>query len=132
MAGENETQITVNDLKSELPEQDYDTFTLGEDTVAVRCLLKAKVAVQAMILSTGHGYDEADEVCRLAVLKYGLYELFSFVGEESRARDKYEDCQLLIESAFGAVAKKSDSDSTGPATGAMNTRRENPLSRRRC
>ena len=130
MGNNTEEQITVEDLKAELPEQDYETLTLGEDTVAVRCLLKAKTAVKSMILSTGHQYDEVNEVCRLCVLKYGLYELYSFVGQENRAREKYDDCMLLIESAFGAIAKKTDASTNGPAVGAMKTGRKSPMERR--
>ncbi|MBQ6566844.1 MAG: hypothetical protein IJP62_03475 [Treponema sp.] len=132
MENENQTQLTVEDLKAEIPEQDYETLTLGEDTVAVRCLLKAKIAVGGMVRSTGHVYDEANEVCREATLKFALYELFAFVGQEIRAREKREDCELLIETAFGQILKKTDAEGTGPAVGAMHTRRENPLERRRC
>lgn len=128
---ENESQITVEDLKAELPEQDYETLTLGEDTVAVRCLLKAKIAVKGMVTSTGHIYAEKNEVCREATLKYALYELFAFVGQESRAREKREDCQLLIESAFGPVIKKNDAESTGPAVGMLSAGRKSTLERSR-
>ena len=132
MADENEngSQITVEDLKAELPAQDYETLTLGEDTVAVRALLKAKIAVKGMVQSTGHVYSEENEVCREATLKYALYELFAFVGQENRAREKLEDCQLLIETNFGSIIKKTDADSgTGPAVGMMKGGRANPLSR---
>lgn len=130
MGNNTEEQITAEDLKAELPEQDYETLTLGEDTVAVRCLLKAKTAVKAMILSTGHQYDEVNEVCRLCVLKYGLYELYSFAGQGSRAREIYDDCMLLIESAYGAIAKKTDATTSGPAVGAMHCGRKSPMERR--
>lgn len=123
-------QLTINDLKGELPNQDFETLTLGEDTVAVRALLKAKIAVKGMVLSTGHVYSEENDVCREATLKYALYELFSFVGQENRAKDKLEDCELLIETNFGNIIKKTDADSsTGPAVGMMNGGRTNPLSR---
>ena len=128
---ENETQITEEDLKAELPAQDYETLTLGEDTVAVRCLLKAKIAVKGMVSSTGHVYDEANEVCREATLKYALYELFAFVGQENRAREKLEDCQLLIETAFGQILKKTDAESAGPAVGLMSGGRKSPMERGR-
>ena len=130
MGNNTEEQITAEDLKAELPEQDYETLTLGEDTVAVRCLLKAKTAVKAMILSTGHQYDEVNEVCRLCVLKYGLYELYSFAGQGSRAREIYDDCMLLIESAYGAIAKKTDAATNGPAVGTMRCGRISPMERR--
>lgn len=123
-------QLTINDLKGELPAQDFETLTLGEDTVAVRALLKAKIAVKGMVQSTGNVYSEENDVCREATLKYALYELFAFVGQENRAREKLEDCQLLIETNFGSIIKKTDADSgTGPAVGMMKGGRANPLSR---
>lgn len=129
---ENQTQLTVEDLKKELPNQDYETLTLGEDTVAIRCLLKAKVAVKGMVQSTSNRYDEANEVCREATLKYALYELFAFVGQENRAREKLEDCQLLIETYYGSIIKKDDaSNATGPALGAMKSGRTSPMERPR-
>lgn len=129
---ENENQLTIEDLKKELPEQDYETLTLGEDTVATRVLLKAKIAVKGMVQSTSNRYDEANEVCREATLKYALYELFAFVGQENRAREKLEDCQLLIETYFGSIIKKDDaSNATGPALGAMKSGRTSPMERPR-
>lgn len=122
------SQITVNDVKAELPEQDYETLTLGDDAIATRCLLKAKVAVNGMVRSTGHEYDEEDSVCREATLKRTLYELFAFVGQENRAREKQEDCELLIESYYGPILKKNDTQQgNGPVVGSMNTKRKNPL-----
>ena len=129
---ENQAQLTVEDLKKELPDQDYETLTLGEDTVATRALLKAKVAVKGMVQSTSNRYDEANEVCREATLKYALYELFAFVGQENRAREKLEDCQLLIETYFGSIIKKDDaSNAAGPALGAMKSGRTSPMERPR-
>lgn len=122
-------ELTIEDLKAELPEQDYDTLTLGEDVVAVRSLIKAKTWVKGMIQSTGNEYDEENEIVREAVLKRALYELFSFVGKESRAREKAEDCELLVESAFGPILKKDDTGTDGPAVGCMGNCRVNPLER---
>ena len=132
--GEEETghQLTVENLKSELPQQDYETLTLGDENVAVRALLKAKLAVAGMVLSTGNKYDEENEVCREATLKYALYELFAFVGQENRAREKLEDCELLIETYFGSIRKKTDAESlSGPAVGCVARGRESPMDRRR-
>lgn len=123
-------QITICEVKAELPEQDYETLTLGDDTVASRCLLKAKLSVKGMVLSTGHEYDEENEICREATLKRTLYELYAFVGQENRAREKQEDCELLIESFYGPILKKNESETkNGPAVGKMNNQRENPLDR---
>ena len=129
---ENQTQLTIEDLKAEIPEQDCETLTLGDDTVTARALLKAKVAVKGMVLSTGHKYDEGNDVCREATLKYALYELFAFVGQENRAREKREDCELLIETYFGSIIKKTDAESSGgPAVGVMSGGRKSPMERRR-
>lgn len=123
-------ELTVEDLKKELPEQDYDTLTLGEDNVGVRCLLKAKIWAKAMIQSTGNEFNEEDENIREVVLKRALYELFAFVGEESRAKEKAEDCELLIESVFGPILKKNDTNTSGQAVGYVKNCRVNPLDRR--
>ena len=129
---ESQAQLTVEDVKKELPDQDYETLTLGEERVAVRALLKAKIAVKGMVQSTGHAYSEENEVCREATLKYALYEMFAFVGQESRAREKLEDCQLLIETNFGSIIKKTDAESSsGPAVGCMRAGRKSPMERRR-
>lgn len=129
MANENvEYLITIEDVKGELPPQDYETLTLGDDTVAVRCLVKAKVFVKGMITSTGHLYDEQDEVCREAILKRTLYELFSYVGQEERAKEKMEDSELLIESHYGPILKKNDTtEGSGPAVGFMSRSKRRPL-----
>lgn len=125
---ENDEQITVDDVKGELPPQDYETLTLGEDTVCVRCLCKAKIFIKGLIASTGNAYNETDEVCREAVLKRTLYELFSFVGQEDRAKEKMEDCELLIESHYGSILRKNDmTEGSGPAFGTMSGSRRNPL-----
>lgn len=126
-----ETELTTDNLKEELSAQDYETLTLGDDSVATRALLKAKVAVKGMILSTGNTYSESDSVCRMAVLKWALYELFAFVGQENRAREKQEDCQLLIETNYGAVIRKNDTQGTGAVAGCMRSGRTSPMSRLR-
>lgn len=124
------SELTVEDLKKELPEQDYQTFTLGEDTVGTRCLLRAKMVTKGVILSTGHAYDETDDVCRMAVLARAVYELFSFCGQESRAKDKLSDWELFIKTNYGSIITKSDTDSTGetgPAVAVVQPPRTNPL-----
>ena len=127
---EPKTEITIDDVKGAIPPQDWDTLTLGDDTVAVRCLLRAKIAVNGMIRSAGGRYDETNEVCREATVKRTLYELFAYVGKENRAREKQEDCEILIESYYGAIIKKSDSGSQiGSPAGAMAKSKVNPLSR---
>ena len=69
-------QITIEDIKSALPEQDYDTLTLGQEQNGIRCLTIAKLRTKADIQSTGHIYDEALPEVRLALMKMFIYELF--------------------------------------------------------
>ncbi len=125
-----EGYITVEDLKGEITEQDYETLTLGDDTVAVRCLLKAKIIIKGMVTSTGNTYDEKNEACKLATLKCALYELYAYCGQETKAREKQEDYELIIKTYFGNILTKNDaSQGEGPAVGVLSNRRKNPLSR---
>ena len=55
MAGENE--LTVDDLKAEIPAQDLETLTLGDDTVAVR-------ALEGQGCRKGNGLERGREVQR--------------------------------------------------------------------
>lgn len=123
-------EITIDDVRGAIPPQDWDTLTLGDDNAAVRCLLRAKIAVKGMIHSAGGEYDERNEVCKEAVVKRTLYELFAYVGKENRAREKQEDCEILIESYYGAIIKKSDAgNQIGNPAGSMMKSKGNPLSR---
>ncbi len=123
-------EITIDDVRGAIPPQDWDTLTLGDDNAAVRCLLRAKIAVKGMIHSAGGKYDELNEVCKEAVVKRTLYELFAYVGKENRAREKQEDCEILIESYYGAIIKKSDAENQiGSPAGAMKRNKSDPLSR---
>lgn len=118
-----EYDFTVAELKQELPAQDFRTFTLGDDSVAERALEKAVIWVRGKVLSTGRVYDPAvDAVARECVFKRAVYELFSFVGAEARAKLKLRDLEDLMEAYFGPPAGKSDTGSDGdggPAAGVI-------------
>lgn len=115
--------FNVEDLKKELPAQDFRTFTVGDDSVAERALEKAVIWVRGKVLSTGHLYEPAtDAVVRECVFKRAVYELFSFVGNEARAKLKLRDLEDLMEAYFGPPAGKGDGSSEGdggPAAGAI-------------
>lgn len=113
-------QITIEDIKSALPEQDYDTLTLGQEQNGIRCLTIAKLRTKADIQSTGHIYDEAVPEVRLALLKMFIYELFAFVGESQKADTAYQDYALIIKTSFGDIKTKTDvTEDGGPAVAAM-------------
>ena len=113
-----ETTITTNDLKKELTAQDYDTMSFDDKGVAERAIRKAVIWTYGKVKSTGNTYDETDEVIRDIVLKRAVYELFSYIGQESKAKAKEEDAADLIETYFGGIATKHD-DGPGPAGGAV-------------
>lgn len=120
--------LTIEDIKKELPAQDYRTVTLGDDSVAERSLTKASLWVKGKVASTGATFDEEDVIVKECILKRAVYELFSFVGQESRAKMKERDVEDLIESYFGDIKTKNDAATvtgSGPASGYI-TRREVP------
>lgn len=113
-------QITIQDIKSALPEQDYHTLTIGQEQNGIRCLTIAKLRTKADIQSTGHVYDEAVPEVRLALLKMFIYELFAFVGESQKAEAAYQDYALIIKTSFGDIKTKTDvAEDGGAAVAAM-------------
>lgn len=113
-------QVTIEDIKVTLPEQDYHTLTLGQEQNGIRCLTIAKLRVKADIQGTGHTYDEAVPEVRLALLKMFVYELFAFVGEAEKAQAAYQDYSLIVKTSFGDIKTRTDAaDDSGPAVAAM-------------
>lgn len=113
-------QITIQDIKSALPQQDYHTLTIGEEQNGIRCLTIAKLRAKADIQSTGHQYDEAIPEVRLALLKLFVYELYAFVGESQKAEAAYQDYALIIKTSFGDIKTRTDvPEDGGPAVAAM-------------
>jgi len=115
-----ETSITVDDLKKELNPDDLRTASLADDGVKEHAIHKAVLWVYGKVASTGRVYDETNEVIKTIVLKRAVYELFSYIGNESRAKAKEQDAADLIETYFGSIATKYD-DGPGPASGAVIT-----------
>ncbi|MCL2808635.1 MAG: hypothetical protein FWD24_01075 [Treponema sp.] len=115
-----ETIITVDDLKKELNPDDFRTASFADDEVASRAIHKSVIWVYGKISSTKNKYDEEDEVVKTIVLKRAIYELFSYIGNESRAKAAEQDAADLIETYFGSIATKHN-DSQGPSTGAIIT-----------
>lgn len=113
-------EMTIEDIRPELPEQDLETVMVGDDdTVLTRALLKAKVWAKGCIRGTGAVYDEEIDVVRVIVIKRTLYELFAYIGEEKRAEEKYRDAVDLVRVYYGDVKTKNDQEtvSQGPAFG---------------
>ena len=116
---ESTEQITLEDIKSSLPEQDYQTLTIGDDKNGIHCLITAKLRVKADIQSTGNIYNEEISEIRLALMKMWIYEMYSFIGESEKAKAVYEDYSLIIKTCFGSIHTKGEnlSEESGPAVG---------------
>ena len=113
-------QVTIEDIRTALPEQDYHTLTLGQEQNGRHCLTIAKLRAKADIQSTGHPYDEAVPEVRLALLKLFVYELFAFVGESQKAEAAYQDYALIIKASFGDIRTRTyAAEGDGPAVAAM-------------
>ena len=92
-----ETIITINDLKGEMNPDDLRTASYADEAVMERAIRKAVIWVYGKVASTGNKYDETNEVIKDIVLKRAVYELFSYIGSESRAKSKEQDAADLIE-----------------------------------
>ena len=112
--------ISVQDLKDEIKDYNYEVLTGGDDTVAQRCIDKAEVWAKAKLIQAKAVYDEADEILRLAVIKRALYELYSQAENESVASDKKEDAMELLRARFGNAV-----DATGYTAGSASA--QSPL-----
>lgn len=116
---ESTEQITLEEIKSSLPEQDYQTLTIGDDKNGIHCLITAKLRTKADIQSTGNIYNEEIPEIRLALMKMWIYEMYSFIGESEKAKAVYEDYSLIIKTSFGSIHTKGEnlSEESGPAVG---------------
>ena len=115
-----ETIITIDDLKKELNPDDLRTASYADDDVVLYAIRKAVIWVYGKVATTGKTYDESNEVIKTIVLRRAVYELFSYVGNESRAKSAESDAADLIETYFGSIATKYE-DGPGPASGAIVT-----------
>jgi hypothetical protein len=112
------TTITTAGLKKEMTAQDYATAAFDDRAVAARAIRKAVIWVSGKVKSAGGAYDEKDAVIRDIVLKRAVYELFSYLGNESRAKAKEQDAADLIETYFGGIGTEYN-EGPGPAAGAV-------------
>jgi len=100
--------ITIYDLQKELPEEEYEALTQGDDTIAERALTKAKIWLLSQFKKFGQSVDFEDEIVREAWLKRALYELFSYVGKEEAAIERKEDAKALLTGILGAQVVKGE------------------------
>jgi len=113
-----QTIITSDDLKKDLNPDDLRTASYADDAVVRRAIRKAVIWVYGKVATTGRTYDETNEVIKTIALKRAVYELFSYIGNEARAKASEQDAADLIETYYGSIATKHDGG-PGPASGAV-------------
>lgn len=99
--------ITVEELKADISLYNYEVLTGGDDTAARRALDKAVIWAKAKVIQAKGGYDEDNEILRLAVIKRALYELYSAAENEAVASDKKEDAMELLRAYCGNAVDAS-------------------------
>ena len=112
--------LTVEDLRVEVRDYNWDVLTGGDDQVAARALDKARTWARTKLIQARAPYDEEDEALRLAIVKRALYELYSAAENEAVAEDKKEDAMELLRARFGNAV-----DASGYVAG--NAQPQSPL-----
>lgn len=98
--------ITVEQLKKQIKEYNFEILTGGDDQIAVDCIRKAEIWIRAKLRKCGVEPDFTDEVDKEALIKRALYELYSFAENEEVARDKKEDAIDLLKAKYGNCVDK--------------------------
>lgn len=106
--------ITVDELRQDIRDYNFEVLTGGDDQVAERAIEKAEVWARAKIIQARGTWDENDEMLRLAIIKRALYELYSAAENEAVAQDKKEDAMELLRARFGNAV-----DASGYTAGSM-------------
>jgi hypothetical protein len=88
--------LTIEDLKDELQQEDYDAITGGDDSVAENCLENARERVSAALCAYGLEFDETDSAVRLAVLKTALHELYAYSADWVTAENYMDEAKAVL------------------------------------
>ena len=102
--------LSLDDLKSEIKEYNYQVLTDGKDCVAEKCIDKAKLWIEAKTKASGVILDYDDKLVEAIMLKRALYELYSYAENEEVARDKKQDAFELLK---GFLENSNNVDGTG-------------------
>ena len=95
--------VTVETLKAELKDYNFEVLTDGDISVAARAIEKAIVWTKAKILAAKGVYRDNDLIVEQIVTKRALYELYSYAENEAVAQDKKEDAMELLRSVYGSA-----------------------------
>lgn len=110
--------VSVEALKSEIKEYNYEVITGGDDAVAQRAIEKAELWAKAKIIQAKGEWDDEDGIIKLIVMKRALYELYSYAENEAVAQDKKEDAMELLKAYYGNAV-----DSSGYASGSSDAQK---------
>ncbi len=113
-------------LKAELKPHAYEMLTGGDDAAGERALERARVWLTARLTEAGLAADEADPVIGQILLKYALYELYSYAEQEGLAKDKKDDALELIGGYLSRPAGSPDGGKAGPAIAVSVPERKRP------
>ncbi len=102
--------LTVTDLKNEISNYRYNVLTNNDDTLGTRALERARTWLTARLAEVDEDVDEEDTVVRQVLLKYALYELYSYGEQEEVASDKKDDALELLSAYVSRTAGRRDTD----------------------
>lgn len=93
--------VTLEDFRKELRADQFETLSDGDETVAERCLGKARTWLIGKTRPLAITLDETDAVTAEIILKRATYELYAFAEVEAMAKDKKQAATELARSQFG-------------------------------
>ena len=99
--------ITIEDLRNEFKDYNWEVLTGGDESLAMRALDKAETWAKAKIIQACGIYEDKDPITRLAVLKRASYELYSMAENEAVAQDKKDDAMELLRAKYGSSVDAS-------------------------
>ncbi len=98
--------ITVDYLKTQIKEYNFEVLTGGNDAVAQSCIQNADLAIRAALRSCGVEPDYTDDIDTAALTRLSLYELYSYAENEAIAADKRRDAFDLLRGKYGNCVGK--------------------------
>jgi hypothetical protein len=100
--------ISVEDLKAQLKEYNYNALCDSDDDVALRCIENAVVYIKAKLKNCTSEVDFEDDVVRQALIKRALYELYAYAENEQLADDKKQAAIEILRGYFGDCVSGSN------------------------
>lgn len=110
--------VSVDALRTEIKQYNYEVITGGDDAVAQRAIEKAELWTKAKIIQAKGEWDDEDDIIRLIITKRALYELYSYAENEAVAQDKKEDAMELLKAYYGNAI-----DASGYASGSPDAQK---------